>query len=661
MAFKIKEILLESSNFAYYQVSADKQDRLSNLSKINIFIGENNSGKSRLLRELFKTKLEILLDGLDYPKLIQLVQNYFLPLQANKSLSNVVILTQGFNHFQTLIQNLDPLKTSQQIIGIVHELRESFDKIQGNVSFGEYDNKRLQEGINILLNEINNSVIPVNYYNYQKLYIPVLRGLRPVAKAVTKVDDDYYIDRTIKDYFTVRHPSGGTSPEIEQNKVFTGLNLYEEVKNHLLGSQDKRELVRDFEKFLSVNFFHNKSVTLIPRLKNDDGSLNDVIHVKIGDEKEKPIYDLGDGIQHIIILTFQMFMNKGKDMLFFIEEPELYLHPGMQRIFIDTITTHKGFENFQYFIATHSNHFLDITLDTDQISVYTFKKTNEVDEAGHSFFSVENVNNDAVSTLELIGVRNSSVFLSNCTIWVEGITDRMYLRKYLELYQNKLSKEYDEMLAKHEDAIHPKLFKEDLHYSFVEYGGGNITHWSFLGDEDNKGIPTSDYKKITNKIFLISDKDGAGLISSDEQNKKDKEYKLKRHQALENHFTDNEGKYHCLDCTEIENLLMPHVLQKVIGIYEKNKGNTGDIPLFNYEEYKNEYLGRFIDNKFTNKKIKSYQEESGTINKKVEFAKRVTTYKIHDIPILNDFEKDLSEEAQALTKKIYDFISDKNS
>ena len=31
---------------------------------------------------------------------------------------------------------------------------------------------------------------------------------------------------------------------------------------------------------------------------------------------------------------------------------------------------------------------------------------------------------------------------------------------------------------------HTLEYKEDYHYSFVEYGGNNITHWSFLDKEE---------------------------------------------------------------------------------------------------------------------------------------------------------------------------------
>jgi predicted ATP-dependent endonuclease of OLD family len=158
----------------------------------------------------------------------------------------------------------------------------------------------------------------------------------------------------------------------------------------------------------------------------------------------------------------------------FIEEPEKLLHPGLQRRLIETLMKQEGFENYQYFMTTHSNHFLDITLDFPEISIYTL--TKKIDEGAHdekdSKFLIENLKHGDTSVLELLGVRDSSVFLSNCTIWVEGITDRLYFRHYLNLYFDNLSKNNNSA-----------RFKEDFHYSFVKYSGGIIAHWSFLDNE----------------------------------------------------------------------------------------------------------------------------------------------------------------------------------
>ena len=129
------------------------------------------------------------------------------------------------------------------------------------------------------------------------------------------------------------------------------------------------------------------------------------------------------------------------------------------------------------------------------------------------------------------------MFLSNCTIWVEGITDRLYFRHYLKLYFEHLKEKDDSSIE----------FKEDFHYSFVEYGGLNITHWSFLDNEEHPiNVDT-----LCGKLFLIADKD---------------KNKDERHKELEKKLGD---RFYCLRCKRVENLLSKEVLLKVIEDYEE--------------------------------------------------------------------------------------------
>ena len=89
-----------------------------------------------------------------------------------------------------------------------------------------------------------------------------------------------------------------------------------------------------------------------------------MLFIKIGND-ERPIYDWGDGTQQLIIILFSLFIHKDeKDSLFFIEEPEIYLHPGILRKFIEVINS-DVFPNHQYFITTHSNIVLDTSADSD--------------------------------------------------------------------------------------------------------------------------------------------------------------------------------------------------------------------------------------------------------------------------------------------------------
>jgi hypothetical protein len=258
-------------------------------------------------------------------------------------------------------------------------------------------------------------------------------------------------------------------------------------------------------------------------------------------------------------------------------------------------------------------------LDYTNISIYTFhKKLEDGQEEQDAKFIVENISNDDTRSLELLGVQNSSVFLSNCTIWVEGITDRQYFRKYLELYQNLKDVGI--------------RFKEDLHYSFVEYEGANLTHWSFL---DEKGPVV---ERLCGTLFLIADNDNATSA------------KAERFEKLKEKL----GKRFCrLDSKEVENLLSPDVLIKVLQSYKETDLNQN----FTHDKYATVPLGEFIENTIkqgARKRKASYVDRinSQTISDKLTFCSKATA-------VMSEFA-DLSLEAQDITRRIYNFISSKN-
>lgn len=386
----------------------------------------------------------------------------------------------------------------------------------------------------------------------------------------------------------------------------------------MLGEEKGRKIIEEFQKFLQENFFSNyDKVQLIP---NEEKK---VLYVKIGND-ERAIYDWGDGTQQLIVILYSLYKHKDEiGKLFFIEEPEMYLHPGILRKFIEVINS-DVFKNHQYFITTHSNIVLDTSADTNiKMSIFKFKKVNNINDNDGKPFLVEQCNNGDVSLLNELGVRNSSVFLSNCSIWVEGITDRLYLKHYLELYYKKNPKE--------------KVYRENIDYTFIEYGGGNVVHFNF--DEKIDDSNSINAKYINNKIFLIADND----------NTKPRTKKASRKEKYKDLLGNN---FYELSAIEIENLITYETLKQILINQNENKKEKICEVLSNKKQFSNKKLGKFIDGLFSEGEIKKYAAESGTIKNKLEFCKEA-------ISVMNDYDK-LSKEAKTLTEKIYEFISNNN-
>jgi predicted ATP-dependent endonuclease of OLD family len=622
---KLTAIRLDDTIFPNYKTSQD-DNALTELSQINIFIGVNNSGKSRLMRTLFSSseffysRVDVPVDDLNlkiiefHDKLLAKVRHFHV---GQISLPE---LTQKAKYKYIQLDKALVSKVTKDLQAYFHP---ASIPISENSQIERYDgspNPSIPDIIDKYKQAISSlaSTLQEKNTDFNKIYIPILRGLRPVQISNQSFNNtNNYKERTKIDYFK-------DDKEVDNLAISTGLDFYDELDRLKRGDDGQQALIEKFEKFLGDIFFHGKKIRITPHKEKD------VVTFKIGDAESHSIFELGDGIQATILLTYPLFFNQGKDMIFFFEEPETHLHPGFQRIFIETLQR-REFASFQYFITTHSNHFLDITLDQGNISIYNFRKN----KGNTNQFFIENVKSGDSNVLQEIGVKNASVFLSNCTIWVEGITDRIYIRKYLEVYM------------KSTENTEGVIFREDYHYSFVEYSGGNITHWSFLDNQDDNHSNIN-VDRICNHLFLITDQDGAG--ETKDGSGVEKKAKQERHEKLKTKLGDT--NYHCLDCREIENALSPDILKAVIK--DRERENTKFIvklKSFEYEKYQYAKLGKYIEDHLEDRKYK-IQDDSGTIYDKTSFAKSA----------FNHIKKieDLSQPALDLTKKIYEFIKRHN-
>ncbi len=517
----------------------------------------------------------------------------------------------------------------------VEQLASSVSNARSN-QYGQFDHKPYDEHRRSLISivhgvqqlerksssQVHNQPVPDPPFKDAKfVYIPTLRGMRLGVN-----DDDLkyaYFDRTWADYLKGKNRQNHSREEdinqartqMSGKSVFTGLDLYDVLTDRLLGSLADRKFVRQYEEYLSLKFFRGQPVALIPRREHD------TVNIKIGNEAERPVQSLGDGLQQVIILTLPMFERQDKPLFLFIEEPDLFLHPGYQRALIDAIFDHPN-PNLYVFVTTHSNQFLDITISEVGCSIFRCSKLSADDDHPEHDprFSISNATSGNHELLKHIGVRPSSIMFANCTIWVEGITDRLYYGRYLQL-----------LLADRGVNL-----IENMHYAFVEYGGGNITHWSFLDEEDGM-----DVERICARLFLITDKDDG---------------KDERHMKLQQVLKE---RFHRLDVREVENLLTPSTIIAVIQDYE-----SGQVKLQKFSEtaYRLNYLGRFIDEnvlvdknkskRFSDRTHRAYADESGTIKDKVRFCQKALSH----IKSVND----LSDGAKEVAEKLARFVVGEN-
>lgn len=199
-------------------------------------------------------------------------------------------------------------------------------------------------------------------------------------------------------------------------------------------------------------------------------------------------------------------------------------------------------------------------------------------------------------------------------IFIEGFTDRLYLKKYFDLYQkDKVNKGHRE-------------FVEDYHYSFFEYHGSNI-ETSFILKEDEHF--SKNVLRLKESIFVLMDGDYTGSSTA-----------TKLNEVLGDQFG-------LLSCKAIENLVSKRILLK----YLKEVKGYGDNDLNNFEESDYQILGcniiKFIKENIIKDTARNFQAGKNNF--------------CYDIVNLLDDINDLSELTKNYCEEIYNFIKIQNN
>lgn len=197
----------------------------------------------------------------------------------------------------------------------------------------------------------------------------------------------------------------------------------------------------------------------IQQVTEADESLWEIFLKERGRDKV-PLSKSGSGVKTIILVLLNLLViplleeYKKKKIVYGFEELENNLHPALQRKIFDYIYDYAVKHDTYIFLTTHSHIAINAFYDKENAAIYHVIKEGK-------YSDVKRIESylDKAEILDDLDVRASDLLQSNGIIWVEGPSDRIYIKKWLEVFCNN-------------------QYQEGKHFQFLYYGGKLLSQYS---------------------------------------------------------------------------------------------------------------------------------------------------------------------------------------
>lgn len=524
-------MLIDGIALGNYRSFGSEVQFIGPFEKVNIIIGQNNVGKSNIIL-FIKEHYRILLRKTSIHNRENIINNKDMirlsTIDKNLKLSDKpLIFGFGYNISENNINNYID-RFGDNIHNDIN-IKSLFIDILKSEAF--YYNKDVIWSLNTVDNQTITSLSRINSIIQNDQFTKRRNDWYKLWSVLTKQRDGDLTRHWIPQSITSMTPMKDENITIifipairrvtktnESKYDYSGLGVIDVLAKYQNPSIEQHSYRDDFKKineFLQELTGNYNALLEVPYERDE-------INVHM-DDKILPLSSLGTGIQEVIILAIAATTIQNSVLC--IEEPEIHLHPVLQRKLIHYLFTKT---NNQYFITTHSAHIVD----AEKAAIFHVRLVD-----GCSVVESVKTTPALAEICYDLGYRASDILQSNCIIWVEGPSDRIYLNYWIQ-------------------ALDASLI-EGLHYSIMFYGGRLLSHLSGNDPEVTEFISL----RRMNRYISI-------MIDSDKRNKQNPINETKK--RIQTEFDNGPGFAWVTQGREIENYVADDVYEESLkAIYPK--------------------------------------------------------------------------------------------
>lgn len=255
-----------------------------------------------------------------------------------------------------------------------------------------------------------------------------------------------------------------------------------------------------------------------------------------------PLSQSGSGLKTIILVLLNLIVipkiEPQNQYVFAFEELENNLHPALQRRLYEYIYDYAIKNNTYIFLTTHSHVAINMFFGKEEAALYHVVKKEKVS-------TVKQIENylDKADILDDLDVKASDLLQANGVVWVEGPSDRVYIKQWLKVFGG-------------EDV------QEGRDFQFAYYGGRLLSHYTV--EEDAKELINILLINRNSAIIIDSDKRTRATPINDTKKRIVREFEEKK---LFSWVTKGKEIENYVSFTAINSALMQN-LQQQCGKYE---------------------------------------------------------------------------------------------